>query len=230
MKKYLSVILCLLMIFAMTACGSNAGTEAPAETPAAEQENGNDTNTDSSNVTMEQLLKVSETEISEDFFFMSDAPGECVLASYDGTEDLVYVPSQYDGQTVVSITKFSLANDTKVKAIRFPDTVREIEEGAAGNNANLQVVYFGEGTKVIGEYAFLNCTALYDVRLNDGLERIEFGAFAGCDSLKSITIPASVVDIPEDPFFTLSDLVIRGTAGSMAETIANEYGYTFEAI
>ena len=228
MKKILIVILCMLMIFTMTACGDNGGTEEPVDNPTVEQGDDKDTNTGSSKVTMDKLLKISETEISEDFYFMSDAPGECVLASYDGTEDLVYVPSQYDGQTVVAITKFSLANDTKVKGIRFPDSVREIEDSAAVNNANLQVVYLGEGTKAIGEFAFQNCKALYDVRLNDGLEKIDSGAFTGCDSLKSITIPASVTEV--DPYAFTENLIIRGEVGSAAETFANEQGYTFEAI
>ena len=93
------------------------------------------------------------------------------------------------------------------------------------------MLYFGEGTKTIGEGAFLNCTSLYDVRLNDGLEKIGISAFAVCDSLKSITIPASVTTIEGNPFSGApEDFVIKGTAGSAAETFANEAGYTFEAI
>ena len=84
--------------------------------------------------------------------------------------------------------------------------------------------------------AFESCDSLRSVTLADGVSTIEAYAFAG-DDLTEAVIPASVTEIGEYAFNNAegdtpgeSRLLIRGKAGSAAETYALQNCIRFEAI
>jgi hypothetical protein len=82
--------------------------------------------------------------------------------------------------------------------------------------------------KEIGAGAFMYDFSLQNIELPEGLETIGEGAFKYCTFVNNITIPESVTYIAADAFDTSA--IIRGAAGSYAETWANANGYTFKAI
>ena len=90
------------------------------------------------------------------------------------------------------------------------------------------------GTKKIGVQAFGDCQNLTSIVLPDGLTEIDFSG-VGCAYLAEITIPASVTAISQESVgfqhgTKLQNLVIRGAAGSAAESYAKENGFTFVEI
>ena len=90
------------------------------------------------------------------------------------------------------------------------------------------------GTKKIGAQAFGDCQNLTSIVLPDGLTEIDFSGI-GCAYLAEITIPASVTTISQESVgfhngTKLQNLVIRGAAGSAAESYAKENGFTFVEI
>lgn len=65
-----------------------------------------------------------------------------------------------------------LLQDTSVKEIIIPNTVR-----------------------TIGDYAFMNCKSLASVTLGNGLCEIGMSAFEGCTGVKSVVIPSRVYSL-----------------------------------
>ena len=207
MKKaiILSGILCLLLL-----CGC-AGDDDPKETPA-------NTPAPSTELTAETLKDYPESPAS-DFEFEEDADGNVTLRAYNGSDEVVVVPSSYEGKPVTYIGTLSFANDCAIKAVKLPDSIVEIQDDSFANNEKIEVVVLGTKTEKIGDYAFLNCASLREVELNEGLVTIGAGAFDFCPSLKSIYIPETVTDID---IFDLSgdsdeNRTIYGKKGSYIE-------------
>lgn len=106
----------------------------------------------------------------------------------------------------------------------------------------------------IGMHAFQHAGSLERIILSEGLVTIEGGAFYGCESLREITIPPTVTRLEDRTFFDCFNLsritipssvevingnhvfanvtgfIIRGEAGSAAQTWAEEHGIAFHDI
>ena len=135
MKKaiILSGILCLLLL-----CGCG-GDDEPKETPT-------NTPAPSTELTAETLKDYPESPVS-DFEFEEDTDGNVSVLRYNGSDEIVVVPSAYEGKPVKFIGSIALANGCSAKAVKLPDSVEEIREGAFANNENLELVVLGTGTK-----------------------------------------------------------------------------------
>ena len=214
MKKaiILSGILCLLLL-----CGC-AGDDEPKETPT-------NTPAPSTELTAESLKDYPESPVS-DFEFEEDADGNVSVLRYNGSDEIVVVPSAYEGKPVKFIGSIALANGCSAKAVKLPDSVEEIREGAFANNENLELVVLGSNTKKIEDIAFSNCLNLREVDLNEGLVTLEGGPFAFCPSLKSIYIPGTVTDIDILGLAVDSEegRTIYGEKGSFIEKEVQEHG------
>ncbi len=114
-------------------------------------------------------------------------------------------------------------------SVAFPDGLTLIGDDAFEDCVSLESVAFPSSLKVVEPGAFGGCVALTSVAFRDGLTTIGDEAFADCESLTSAEIPASVEEIGRRSFPRNADLVIRGAAGSYAETFAAEAGIPFEA-
>ena len=80
----------------------------------------------------------------------------------------------------------------------------------------------------IGAYAFLRCTSLKEIVIPESVGAIHLACFNGCSALETITFLGTETTIGQAAI--PSTTIIRGYAGSAAETYANSNGYTFEAI
>lgn len=114
-------------------------------------------------------------------------------------------------------------------SVAFPDGLTLIGDDAFEDCVSLESVAFPSSLKVVEPGAFGGCVALTSVAFPDGLTTVGDEAFSRCDSLSSVKIPASVEEIGRRSFPRNADLVIRGAAGSYAETFAAEAGIPFEA-
>ena len=135
MKKaiILSGILCLLLL-----CGCG-GDDDPKETPA-------NTPAPSTELTAETLKDYPESPVS-DFEFEEDYDGNVSVRRYNGSDEIVVVPSSYEGKPVTSTSPLSFANDCVAKAVKLPDSMVEIQEDSFINNENLELVVLGSNTK-----------------------------------------------------------------------------------
>ena len=92
--------------------------------------------------------------------------------------------------------------------------------------ANLSDVTFEAGITQIPAYLFRNCTGFTTITIPTGVTSIGSNAFAST-TLEEITIPATVTTIGYGAFSGITYLTIKGSAGSVAETFAEENNYTF---
>ena len=104
--------------------------------------------------------------------------------------------------------------ESNIRSVKFPDSLRIINEYAFYYCTKLEYIEFGKGKVKIGtcafcgclslesvdmenvskikEYAFYNCVNLDSVTLHEGLKRIKDAAFSECINLQEISIPSSV--------------------------------------
>ena len=82
--------------------------------------------------------------------------------------------------------------------------------------------------EIINNYLFIGCPSLEEIVLNEGVLDIREEAFAGCESLQKISIPNTVSSIDASAFNDVDTVSIVTTAGSYAETYANENGIPCE--
>lgn len=99
-----------------------------------------------------------------------------MINNYIGSNQDIKIPSTIDGQDVVAIANSTFEN-SDIKSVIIPDTVKEIHNGA-----------------------FRGCSNLESVTLGNSIESMEEDCFDSCIKLKSITLP-STLKIFDETFF-----------------------------
>ena len=74
-----------------------------------------------------------------DFTYTSSTSG-VTITGYTGASPIVKVPEQINGQTVVSIASSAFANNTNIRSINIPNTVKNIAEGAFNGCSSLESI------------------------------------------------------------------------------------------
>ncbi len=230
MKKFLAILIALLMIAALVACGEETNDENSLDTIKSDE-----------NVFSNNNVGTFTYAVSED--------GHYEITGYDlntAVEHEVVIPETIEDVLVTSIADDAFKSITSITAVTVPSSVTHIGEFAfydcdklakvtladsvatiglgAFSNCNaltsitlpknlaeisdqlfwdcsvLAEVVFPEALKVIGEGAFYNCDALTSVVIPAGVTEVKKTAFYGCDSLTSVTVPESVKTIGEAAF------------------------------
>ncbi len=141
-----------------------------------------------------------------DFNYTVTSGNNAKITGYNASDVNVKIPARIDGYTITNIDNYAFKNNSSIKSVKI-----------------------SEGVKAINYGAFLNCTALETVELPNTITSIGTYAFKGCSSLTKITIPASVTSIQATSFTDCPNITIYGTAGSYAETYANNNSIPFVA-
>lgn len=156
--------------------------------------------------------------------------GTLRLRRYISSEEILTIPSEFDGKKVTvigenmlyrwgcnvekliiedGITKIesgALRAD-KLKAVELPESLIEIGNNAF-SSADLTSIKIPSNVKFIGKSAFMDCTNLTEVDLSEatGLEQIGANAFKYCYKLKEIILPSSVNKIDSEAFLYCENL------------------------
>ena len=104
-------------------------------------------------------------------------------------------------------------NESNIKSVTIPSTVKTISEGAFFDCKKLTKVKIAEGLTTIGDRAFEGCKALTSITLPNSLTHIGDSAFMYCRSLKSIRIPDLVTHVG-NLAFAYCDVLKTATLGS----------------
>ncbi len=239
MKKLIALILALVMMISLVACGNNATPDPTSDgndtsgdneqTKPSGNKGGNDNPGVSEDITLENLMKAPESPES-DFECVDHGDGDVELLSYLGSSEIVVIPETWNGKKITTISSYVFANASPVKAIRLSDSVTNLMLSSFALNKSLEIVVCGSGLTIIGESVFQGCTNLHTVVLNDGLATISGLSFCGCTSLTALEIPESVTEIQPSTFYLCPEnFKVIGKAGSVAEQAAISEGVTFEA-
>ena len=131
--------------------------------------------------------------------------------------------------------------ETGIREIRIPDGVKALEECLFIRCHDLQSISIGKGVTRIGVYAFLYCSGLKEVTIPENVTEIIGGAF--CNDMPDAESVTFTILNPDCKFTEDTTLegpgisktfphnsLIRGYAGSTAESFAKQYGWDFEAL
>ena len=140
---------------------------------------------------------------------------------------LYEVPAAYAADTlkipegVTSIGNYAFINNTNVKTVVLPSTVKDLGRGF-DSNTSIKKVVLNEGLEKISSRAFRSTTALEEVVIPSSVKVIEDNAFQK-SGIKTITIPANVETIGETAFGAcgnLETIVIKAENVTIANYIA----------
>lgn len=99
---------------------------------------------------------------------------------------------------VEEIISYAFAN-TRIKNVKFPDSLAILNENAFYKCRELQNVDFGSGLDIIKGFAFQNCTSLTHVKLPPQMKSIERYAF-GYSGVKNVELNEGLLLIHEGVF------------------------------
>ena len=132
---------------------------------------------------------------------------------------------------VMGIGSSAFQNCSSLTSIEIPNGVMGIEWFAFENCSSLSSIVIPNSVTSIQGRIFMDCTSLISVIISNGVTSLDdWGIFENCTSLTSILIPDSVKSIHQEAFNKCPLLSIYGTAGSYAQTYANEHSINFVAL
>ena len=134
------------------------------------------------------------------FVCRKNGDGTLTLTGYTGTESILDIPSEFEGQAVTAIAESCFAGMICLKSVRIPEGVTQVGDYAFESCTALRKVYFPYSLKSIGDGAFSGCESLMLADLQEGLESIGRGAFLYCDSLVQLELPESLTTLGEFAF------------------------------
>lgn len=212
MKKTISILLliaCLLL--SLTACGGNpaapsgenpGASDAPSASDATESEAPTEKVDPDAPIT-EEMLRNHPVAPAEDFSYDVTENG-VKIGAYNGSDSIVVVPAEIEGKPVTEFYYYVFANDSPVRAVYIPETVKELNQVFI-NNESIEIVIC-ENVETIYGSTFGFCAALKEVYLGEATTALWPNTFAACDNL-----------------------TIYAPAGSYAETYAKENNIPFQA-
>lgn len=217
----------------LTTIGSYIGTNitvnaASTETPASSfnySENSDGT------ITITEFTG-SETEIVIPSQIKGKAVTSIGYGAFTGCSSLtnIVIPN-----SVTSIDRSAFSYCTGLTSITIPNSVTSIKDIVFLGCTGLTNITIPNSVTSVGYSTFYGCTNLTNVTIPNSVTSIGEWAFYDCKSLKSVTIPESATNISHYAFGycdyagvrKIDNFTIKGTAGSAAETYANENGFKF---
>jgi len=118
----------------------------------------------------------------------------------------INIPSIIDGKEVTRVQPAVFKNNSKLIAIKLPDTITYIGHSTFYNCKSLKTVYLPKNLKRIESQMFQYCTSLKQIKLPNSITEILWNAFDGCSSLEEINIPNGVTSISNDVFQNCTSL------------------------
>ena len=137
---------------------------------------------------------------------------------------------------ITSIGNYAFCYCGSLTSVTIPNSVTSIGKEAFSACKCLTSVTIPGSVTSIGDSAFALCYDLKTVTIENGVTFINDSAFYNCSSLTSVTIPDSVTSIGDYAFGIgendqpISGFLVRGVPGTAAETYAERYGLTFQAV
>ena len=154
----------------------------------------------------EPKTKASELEIIDDIFLVKKENKKLVglKCNESSTPEHLVIP---EGIEIIGSGAFNFGfHRRKIQSIKFPDSLKEIEEEAFKEYGNLINIQFGNGLERIGRKAFSSCVELKDIVFPKSLKVIEEMAFMSCRNLKSVVLNEGLQVIEPSAFYACKEL------------------------
>ncbi len=239
MKKILSLLMVALMLISICSCDSKSkkskrdnddddDTDASVSTDIWGDENDdNDINSENITEITEAILRSYKTAPASDFEYEAVRDG-IKITKYIGKDKIVVIPEEIDGEPVIELKSYLFANDSTVRGVFIPNTVKELANTFI-NNKSIEAVIC-EGVEVLGDNVIFNCSNLKTLILGDNLKELGSFCIALCKSLEEVYISPNVTVItgPDEIFYGCPNLTVICEEGSAIETYVKENGYKYK--
>ncbi len=124
--------------------------------------------------------------------------GQAYAIGYKGTATSVVIPSHINGYPVVELRE-TFKENTAVKSITLPKTLKIIGDYAFNGCTALQSIVIPESVFIIKMWAFSG-SGLTSVEIPKGVKELGKNSFSGCDSLQTAIVREGVKVIGESAF------------------------------
>ena len=195
MKKAAAVLLAIIMLAALCACGGNITTETPTSQSGNATQNAGDNSTPAPGTDTDPTAEPGDQTTAEPqpvagtegLGYKDDGEGILITSLGDATAKEIVIPSHIDGKPVTAIDEEAFRG-TDITSLTVPWTVKKIDEDAFANCTQLASVEFAEGLTGIYDSAFYGCTALKKLTLPSTLLSIGYYGFSDCTALEEVTV------------------------------------------
>lgn len=222
MKRFLALLMAVVMLFVLAACGENEDTNSAdtstsntttesgtADTDDANDKTNNDGFTEAPQGSTQEKDKGAtsgghNTIGSTNDFSPTKSTNDSTDTDNTDTSYLIF-EKQGGGYCVTGIV------DNGPQSIIIPATYKELPITHIGSwafayNEKITSITISNNVLSIGECAFEQCYNLKNISIGNGVSTIGKGAFRCCTSLTSINIPGNVKNINETAFDGCSKL------------------------
>ena len=155
----------------------------------------------------ESKTKASELKVVNDIFIVEKDSHKLIGLTPDIKEapENMVIPEGIEviGKNAFSSKRFQRNN---IKSVKFPDSLKKIEEEAFSQCVDLTDIQFGNRLECIEKNAFSSCRRLEEIVLPDSLRVIESMAFADCSKLKNIVFNEGLQVIEQSAFYICKNL------------------------
>lgn len=203
MKKFLALVLALLLVCSLVACSDKG--------------ENNDDPTDLA-VTSNELFYNAGGDYNDRFEYEIINGNEVAIIGFesDYAPHEITIPATIEDCPVVEISDAAFYHCSQITAVTIPAGVRTVGNMAfAGCVQLVRVTFATEGVKLttVSDYAFSYCEKLTTIVLPDTLTTLGEGAFFRCAELATINVPNVVRDAEGNVvkgITALSDMVFMG--------------------
>ena len=124
-----------------------------------------------------------------------------VIREYNGDEENITIPSEYNGKPISRIGSFAFYGNNKLKVLVVNNNIKTIGGLAFGECSNLESAIFTNGGQCdIGHCSFRGCRNLINLDLC-GVSKLRASCFAWCKKLTNVICPKNVVYFGANIFY-----------------------------
>ncbi len=161
-------------------------------------------------------------------YIYTDLPdGTVEIRSYTGKRRYLTVPETIEGKTVSSIGEGAFSDNSRIRTVTLPDTLKNIGLRAFYNCTSLRSIDIPDKVEGIGNEAFYGCVCLAEVGIPAKGALIQIGdyAFSQC-GIAAIDIPEKLNSLGMGVFYGSTSLgTVRVDAGNASFTVINDALY-----
>lgn len=153
MKKFLSLILFIILCFSLTLIFVSCDEEIP--------------NDDGSTAGNENIENPTDSSYEAFEFTLNDGGNSYSVTKYIGNSKNVTVPGEYNGKTVTDIESRAFSGCVGITDINISDGIINIGSGAFNKCSDLKSITIPNSVNTVGQVAFHLCTQLSEINVSD---------------------------------------------------------------
>lgn len=211
-KKLVVLLTAVCLLGTMVACGEEKGSQSTKDGQTTVQDDTKETkgNAEHYDVITEEIVRNYPTTDVSQFEYQSAGPEGIRIVGYLGTDEIVSIPEEIDGQPVIELMAIFQAENpeyseemhemyrqTKVRGVYIPESVKTIG-GSFYLNSYIEVVVC-EAVENLEPDVFYACPNLHTLILGNSLKKIgdifQKKVITDCGSLEEVYLPETLETI-----------------------------------